>query len=100
MRNVAFFLFLLTAGLTTTTDAAAQKVLTEIRQAPPAVQASFTHLMRTVYWEQFGRLGTTVWYIDQGTFVSKTVFRISSYFVTLTMHFTPQGELLEAYTDQ
>jgi hypothetical protein len=100
MKKIALLLFLATAGILTGNSASAQSTPVEIQRVPPAVHSTWQYWMVNVYYPQFNRLGVTTWYMDRGVFVSKTVFRISSTFVTLTMHYSPQGELLNAETDQ
>jgi hypothetical protein len=99
MKKVVFILFLLTAGLIASTESNAQQAPVEIRNVPPAVEATWHQVMVNVYYNQFNRYGITTWYMDKGTFISKTVFRVSSYFVTVTLYISPQGELLQAETD-
>jgi hypothetical protein len=99
MRKVLFFLFLLTAALAVSTETKAHNTPVEIQHIPPAVQNTWQNLMSTVYMDLFGRYGITTWYIDKGVFASITVFRQGSTFIRLFMHFTPQGELLDAGTD-
>jgi hypothetical protein len=99
MKKILLALFLLMAGLTLSVTSSAQQSPVEIPQAPPAVQSTFNYYMRTVYFDLFGRYGTTTWYIDKGVFESITVYRSGSTFTRVFMHFDPKGELLDAYTD-
>ena len=99
MKKVIFVLFLLSAGLVVSTPSKSQSALTEIQNVPPAVKQTWAFWMNTVYINQFGRYGTTTWYMDKGTFESITVFKSGSTFIRLFMRFTPQGQLLSADTD-
>ncbi|HEU0110289.1 MAG TPA: hypothetical protein VFQ73_05400 [Flavisolibacter sp.] len=99
MKKILFFLFLLTAGLVMHTEIKAQASPVEIQKVPPAVQTSWKNLMITTYYDQFNRYGITTWYIDHGVFLSKTVFRVSSYFVSVYIRYTPQGSVISAETD-
>jgi hypothetical protein len=99
MKKILLALCLLMAGTTLSVSSFAQQSPIEIPQAPPAVQSTFNYYMRTVYFDLFGRYGTTTWYIDKGVFESITVYRLGSNFIRVFMHFTPKGELLDAYTD-
>lgn len=99
MKKILLGLCLLMAGTTLSVSSFAQQSPIEIPQAPPAVQSTFNYYIRTVYFDLFGRYGTTTWYIDKGVFESITVYRSGNTFIRVFMHFTPKGELLNAYTD-
>ena len=99
MKKILLAVCLLTAGLTVSVTSSAQQSPVEIPQAPPAVQSTFNYYMRTVYFDLFGRYGTTTWYMDKGIFESITVYRSGSTFIRVFMHFDPKGALLDAYTD-
>ena len=99
MKKILLVLCLLIAGISLSVPSFAQQSPIEIPQAPPAVQSTFNFYMRTVYFDLFGRYGTTTWYIDKGIFESITVYRSGSTFIRVFMHYTPKGELLDAYTD-